>query len=821
MIRRFLRFFVTAALLTATPLAAQVALDGVATGGPEVADPTAVPAPLTDLIEVLRDEASREALIAELERAAGTAEASGPSEAAVEDIPASIGARIADITRSAAERFAAALAEIPTSFRSAQRLMQGLDAETWDVIWAAALDIALVVAVTLTAFLILRRIAVMVLRRIGAATKDAGLARKAVLFVASVIVRFAAVMGAGAIGYAVMTTALGEFGEIELNQTLFLNAFLAVELVKAAVRTLISPRAAELRAFRMTDAGARRVTRIAGVAISVLGYGLLLIVPIVDAAASFLAARSMSVLVVHLALVYLAFAVVIHRRAGAEWLTALLLAPPPAPPAEAAAPGPEAEADDAPEAGDDAPAAAAQTEAAPEAAQPEAAPAEADRTPPPREGVLAPLLQRWHWFALIWLGFIFYRAFTRSLETLGEIVLVTLQIGGVAFLGAALMGLLGRRMEAGVSLPERINAKLPALEGRLNHVVPRMLMGLRALVAIVVAGFAFDRLGLTNLGGWLETPRGIAFLATVLTVAIILLVAWGIWLAVSSWIDYRLNPDYGGEPSSREITLLTLLKNAVSVAILIFALMFTLSELGLNIGPLIASAGVLGLAIGFGAQKLVQDIITGVFIQFENAINVGDVVTVGGITGGVERLTVRSVTLRDLQGIVHIVPFSSVDMVSNFTRDFSYYVVDMGIAYREDVDEAKQALIDAHELLKEDPEQGLFVLGDLEYFGLDQFGDSAIVLKCRVKTWPGKQWGVGRAYNRLVKQVFDERGIEIPFPHQTLYFGEAKDGTVQTLPIRQVAGPPAARPETAAPPTRRSDAEAAHPTDDGPLGEDD
>ena len=118
--------------------------------------------------------------------------------------------------------------------------------------------------------------------------------------------------------------------------------------------------------------------------------------------------------------------------------------------------------------------------------------------------------------------------------------------------------------------------------------------------------------------------------------------------------------------------------------------MFVLSELGLDIAPLLASAGVLGLAIGFGAQKMVQDIITGVFIQLENAMNVGDVVTVGGTTGSVERLTIRSASLRDVQGVYHIIPFSSVDMVSNYVKDFGYYVCDMGIAYREDTEEAKE-----------------------------------------------------------------------------------------------------------------------------------
>jgi small conductance mechanosensitive channel len=217
--------------------------------------------------------------------------------------------------------------------------------------------------------------------------------------------------------------------------------------------------------------------------------------------------------------------------------------------------------------------------------------------------------------------------------------------------------------------------------------------------------------------------------------------------------------------------------------------MIALSELGLNIGPLIASAGVLGLAIGFGAQKLVQDVITGVFIQLENAMNVGDVVTVGGITGVVEKLTIRSVALRDLQGTVHVIPFSSVDMVSNFMKGFSFHVADLGIAYREDVADGKAAMEAAFDELAADPELGSDVIGPMEWFGVNELGDSAVVLRARIRTRPGKQWGVGRAFNELVKRHCDARGVEIPFPHLTVWFGEGKDGTA---PPAHIAGPPAA-----------------------------
>jgi small-conductance mechanosensitive channel len=318
-----------------------------------------------------------------------------------------------------------------------------------------------------------------------------------------------------------------------------------------------------------------------------------------------------------------------------------------------------------------------------------------------------------------------------------------------------------------------------------------MLAFVRLVIIVAILAVSLQLIGFLNLEAWLNSQFGVQFTGTLVSVFLILLMAFAIWLALSSWVDYRLNPDYGSVPTARERTLLTLLKNAASIILFVITAMFVLSEIGIDIAPLIASAGVLGLAIGFGAQKMVQDIITGVFIQFENAINVGDVVTVGGTTGTVERLTIRSVSLRDVQGVFHIIPFSSVDMVSNYMREFSYFVCDMGIAYRESVDDAKQAMLDAFEELRADEQWSRMILEDLQWFGLQAFGDSAVVLRARIKTVPGQQWAVGRAYNEVLKRVFDERGIEIPFPHQTIYFGEDKEGKAPPLRIVSAKDAPA------------------------------
>tara|TARA_B100001123_G_scaffold228801_1_gene257443 strand:- start:237 stop:1016 length:780 start_codon:yes stop_codon:yes gene_type:complete len=214
--------------------------------------------------------------------------------------------------------------------------------------------------------------------------------------------------------------------------------------------------------------------------------------------------------------------------------------------------------------------------------------------------------------------------------------------------------------------------------------------------------------------------------------------------------------------------------------------MVTLSELGLNIGPLLAGAGVIGLAVGFGAQTLVKDIITGLFILIEDHISVGDVVKVGSHSGLVEKLTLRTIQLRDPGGTVHVIPFSEVTTIENLTKDFSRYVFDVGIAYRENTDRVVDVLHELGEELLKDEHYGELILEPLEVLGVDSFGDNAVVIKARITTKPAKQWVVGREFNRRIKNRFDELGIEMPFPHRTIYFGEDASGSAPPARITTV-----------------------------------
>ena len=324
-----------------------------------------------------------------------------------------------------------------------------------------------------------------------------------------------------------------------------------------------------------------------------------------------------------------------------------------------------------------------------------------------------------------------------------------------------------------------------------------------------------DAWGAFDLAGWYASERGANLVGNLISVAVILIVSLGVWLGLASLIEHKLNPETGhGEPSARAKTLLSLFRNALAIVMVTITGMIVLSEIGINIGPLIAGAGVLGLAIGFGAQKLVQDVITGVFIQVENAMNTGDVVTVGGITGTAERLSIRSVGIRDLSGTYHIVPFSSVDTVSNYMREYGNHLGEYGIGYNESIDDAIEQLQLAFEDLKASEEHGKQLLADLTVAGVTALADSSVNIRVVIKTTPGDQWAVGRAYNRLVKLRFDAAGIEIPFPHTTLYFGETKGGKTPPANVRILeAKAERKRTDETAPLAERSEASLEHEPD--------
>lgn len=226
------------------------------------------------------------------------------------------------------------------------------------------------------------------------------------------------------------------------------------------------------------------------------------------------------------------------------------------------------------------------------------------------------------------------------------------------------------------------------------------------------------------------------------------------------------------EAQKRAETIVRLLRQAAVIMLWLTGALMILRELGVEIAPILASAGIAGLAIGFGAQNLVRDVISGFFIIIEDQVRVGDVAVINGTGGLVQAVNFRTLILRDLSGVVHVFPNGSITTLANLTQGWSAYVFDIGVAYKEDVDRVMAVMQAVGQELRNDEYFGPLIIEDIEIFGVDAFADSAVVIKGRLRTQPIKQWEVGREYRRRLKKAFDQAGIEIPFPHRALYFGE-------------------------------------------------
>ncbi|MCW3788202.1 mechanosensitive ion channel family protein [Plebeiibacterium sediminum] len=226
------------------------------------------------------------------------------------------------------------------------------------------------------------------------------------------------------------------------------------------------------------------------------------------------------------------------------------------------------------------------------------------------------------------------------------------------------------------------------------------------------------------------------------------------------------------ETEKRINTLMGIIRGVVKIILIVTYAIIVLEKLGLNIAPILASAGIIGLAVGFGAQELVRDVISGFFILLEDQIRTGDVAIINGTEGWVEKIELRTITLRDISGIVHIFQNGKINTLSNRTKEWSAAVFDVGVAYKEDVSEVMSIIKEVGDELKSDVVFQNKIIEPIEILGLDQFADSALVIKARIKTKPSQQWAVKREFNKRLKISFDERKIEIPFPHTTIYWGE-------------------------------------------------
>ncbi|WP_252108215.1 MULTISPECIES: mechanosensitive channel protein [unclassified Halomonas] len=685
-----------------------------------------------ELIERLRSEASSmpDALDAQLSPEA----AAEGGNLAPEDV---------SLPRQLAELTSSVVGNIGTQLEQAAGVVTGIfsgqSSDSFDsaAFITAAINLGIVIASTFVIFMLFRRLAKSLFTKLSGWSQYGERSTSILRLIGCVIIAAlidALIIGAAyVVGNLIATFAVGETGELSTRASLFLNAFLVIELIKAAFRMLFSSRYEGLRLLPISAKEAGYWNRWIARLVGMVGYGLMVVVPLINFYIAPALGQAVGTLIMVLAFIY-AVAVVLKNRvrlrdnlsdmSRQSTMTASRLS-------------------------------------------------------------LRLFARTWHLFALLYFLIVFVLTLVRPGDALPFVLFATLKTLVAVVIGILLSSFLTQFIGRRIELSADLRRKLPMLEHRLNSYIPNALRVIRTIILVAVVMVVLDAWGAFNLAAWYASERGALIVGRLISIAVILIVALGIWLALASLIEHKLNPETGGgEPSARAKTLLSLFRNALAIAMVTITGMILLSEIGINIGPLIAGAGVLGLAIGFGAQKLVQDVITGVFIQIENAMNTGDVVTVGGITGTAERLSIRSVAIRDLSGTYHIVPFSSVDTVSNYMREYGNHVGEYGIAYRESIDYAIEQLQLAYEDLKASEEHGFKLLADMTVAGVTALADSSVNIRVVIKTTPGDQWGVGRAFNRLVKMRFDEAGIEIPFPHTTLYFGEDRDGKAPPANLR-------------------------------------
>lgn len=697
------------------------------------------------LADILRDDDARDALIRQLESAAQT-NGDTPVQAAAPDAPPqmSFARQIAEQTRDVAENATNIAFSLMGNASDLLGLFTGESRINWSELSDSAVALALVMAVTIGLFFALRSVGQRIFGAMSRRTGGGWVFSVVWLAGSSLIDALIIVLAwGGGYSFALFT---GEAGSMDFRQSLFLNAFLLVEMSKVVLRGILSPRYEKLRFAPMSDETAAYWYFWTSRLVSLLGYGVLLVVPIINAAVSFAVGHSVLILLVVTALVIATLIILQSRDTVATALRARY-----------------------------------------------------ERDPADMIGRAEAMAAGiWHWLAIAYLLALFIVWVTRPTDALQFMLMATLNSVIAVVIGVIVMAFISRAITGGMRVPGDLRAKLPLLEDRLNAFVPSILRVVRVLVVIAVLISIAQSWQFMDFLSWAASEVGRDVVGRLASAAFVVLMAMAVWLGLSSFVEYRLNPAVGTIPTARERTLLALLRNALTIALIVIASMLTLAELGVNIAPLLAGAGVLGLAIGFGAQKLVQDIITGAFIQFENAMNEGDVVTAGGTTGVVEKLTVRSVGLRDVSGTYHLIPFSSVDMVSNFMKGFAFHVAEIGVAYREDISEVRRLMHRAYDILAEG-EHANAILEPLDIQGIVSLGDSAVVVRGRIKTQPGMQWAVGRAYTEIVKQVLDDAGIEIPFPHMTLYMGQDKDGSAPPLNLLHASAQPAidAKPDAA------------------------
>ena len=502
---------------------------------------------------------------------------------------------------------------------------------------------------------------------------------------------------------------------IAYQQGLFLNAFALIEFFKAVLRLIFCPRFPTLRFFHLSDTRAKywntRLSWLSGI----IGYGLLVVVPIVSNQVNVQIAALVNMLVMGIMTAWALWLIFRNKRNIHDELARL-----------------------------------------------------ADRSLSFFALFIRAFGLVWHWLASAYFIALFLFSIFNPGDSLKFMMSATVRSMAIVVIAALISGMLTRWIGKTVTLSPELRRNYPDLQRRVNDWVKALLKLARVVTVFATLLLLLNAWNLFDLWHWLTLGAGQKMVDVLIRIVMILLLSAVGWTLLASLIESRLASDSHGRPmpSARTRTLLTLFRNALAVVISTITIMILLSEVGVNIAPLLAGAGALGLAVSFGSQTLVKDIITGIFIQFENGMNTGDLVTIGPITGTVERMSIRSVGVRQDTGAYHIIPWSSITTFANFVRGIGSFVANYDVDRAEETERVNATLQAAVKELLENPEIRGMVIGEPSFAGLVGLTNQAFTVRVSFTTQPLKQWTVRFALDDKVKKHFDAAGIKAP--HQTV-----------------------------------------------------
>ncbi|SNY76836.1 mechanosensitive channel protein [Enterobacter sp. CC120223-11] len=706
------------ATLFCSPLQA-VTIPGVtssaATSQPASSEPDATQkkAAYAALADVLENDTSRQELIKQLRTAAATP----PQEKVLTLTPPPVSEEktvlesVTDISRHYGEAFSSRFAQLWRNISTAPH--KPFNAQTF----SNAVTHFLLLAVLVFAFYALLRLCALPLyRKMGQWGRRKNRDRSSWLHLPAMIT-LAVVMDLLLLGLTLFVGQMlsdrlnGGSRTIAFQQSLFLNAFALIEFFKAILRLIFCPRVPDLRPFNISDDTARYWSLRLSLLSSFIGYGLIVAVPIISNQVNVQAGALVNIIIM-LGITVQALWLIFHnKKAITESLVGL-----------------------------------------------------ANRSLAFFSLFIRAFALIWHWLASAYFIVLFFFSLFdpgNSLKFMMGASVRSLAIIGVA---AFISGILSRWIAKTITLSPETQRNYPELQKRLNGWLSASLKAARILTVCVAIMLLLSAWGLFDFWNWLHYGAGEKTVDVLIRIALILFFSAIGWTLLASLIENRLASDIHGRPlpSARARTLLTLFRNALAVVISTITVMILLSEIGVNIAPLLAGAGALGLAISFGSQTLVKDIITGVFIQFENGMNTGDLVTIGPLTGTVERMSIRSVGVRQDTGAYHIIPWSSITTFANFVRGIGSVVANYDVDRSEDVDKANDALKAAvAELMEQEEIRGL-VIGEPSFAGLVGLTNTSFTLRASFTTLPLKQWTVRFALDTQVKKHFDKAGIRAP-----------------------------------------------------------